>query len=893
MPENNVHKSDVHTTDFDKVLRAEREYIDERRKRVHITEEEMVDGLWSISFSNGGARASTLMLGVLRRLMSEDFFRRIDYLSAVGGSSFMAAAFASLLSGEKSTDKKGRFGTRPHNSPFLPGANEAGKGKGVTPEMQLAHFRKHIKDIPPHFWKHIGGGTKGLFGIAFSGAFYAITVFLLVLLGWMSLHHIYFYWISGAGGFQQFIDRYEPKSISDAFGFVDGVIKMFTNVVTASGRSNGLLVGAGVAIFGALSSLGFFFMRLRPALRIERRRDVHIEVKVKQFYYFGFGLTYLSLLIFGLVAHFYNGININYRLAFSVPVFLTAGIFFSGLIYGFATRLQYKGDDNRRALMSEISTAGFWMLLAAIGFPVLLITLLLIGGLWTFLTSIIFFAIGTWLVFRRIPKLGKIKSLRWYGNLAPNLFIGFSILLIFASMGKFIFTLAKNGTEYNPYWFVAGCVVPALMLMGFAYFVRKNRDNLHSYFKNKKSEIYLNTETINNQHQARTDAGMMLKNLGKDNFYAPYLLLNAALNVHSSASPNTRKLRAVPFFFSKHYVGSEKTGYVKTENYHGGKTSLAEAMMTAAGNYHSGMGIHGFYAQAFLFTLFNLRLGSWLRNPWYYRYAAPGHSRGSNKFINFLREYINRFSTRALHVNISSGIHTGDHWGLTALLRRQCENIILCDFRSPDDLIPSELNIVNIRAIAAKNRAAIGNVEIETLETQEENELCKGNVISCTLMYENGKQGRLYYIKLAMSEVLPESILEYRETHPKFPSVFTSNLQESDLQFNSFVQLGESMAGQFVELLKNNEIDDMDAMLRDRILQLEKQEEFHNLDLNSLFNQEEILIKKLNAHRERYYVTSSIGEKFDLGHEIKKMEDELQTVRDEIQEKQVLSKQIE
>jgi len=135
MPENNIHKSDIHTTDFDKVLRAERGYIDERRKRVHITEEEKVEGLWGISFSNGGARASTLMLGVLRRLMSEDFFRRIDYMSAVGGSSFMAAAFASLLSGEKSTDKKGRFGTRPHNSPFFPGANEAGKGKGVTPEM--------------------------------------------------------------------------------------------------------------------------------------------------------------------------------------------------------------------------------------------------------------------------------------------------------------------------------------------------------------------------------------------------------------------------------------------------------------------------------------------------------------------------------------------------------------------------------------------------------------------------------------------------------------------------------------------------------------------------------------------------------------------------------------
>ena len=103
----------MHTTDFDKVLREEEAYIRQRRRRVHINEGEAAEGKWGIAFSNGGARASTLMLGVMRKLMSEgtDFFRRIDYLSAVGGSSFMAASFASLLTGEKSAHKRGIFGT--------------------------------------------------------------------------------------------------------------------------------------------------------------------------------------------------------------------------------------------------------------------------------------------------------------------------------------------------------------------------------------------------------------------------------------------------------------------------------------------------------------------------------------------------------------------------------------------------------------------------------------------------------------------------------------------------------------------------------------------------------------------------------------------------------------
>ena len=120
MSQNNIHKNDIHTTDFKQILREEETYIKQRRKRVHITEGEAAEGKWGIAFSNGGARASTLMLGVMRKLMSDgvDFFRRIDYLSAVGGSSFMAAAFASLLSGEKIDTQTRHIWYTPQKLPF-------------------------------------------------------------------------------------------------------------------------------------------------------------------------------------------------------------------------------------------------------------------------------------------------------------------------------------------------------------------------------------------------------------------------------------------------------------------------------------------------------------------------------------------------------------------------------------------------------------------------------------------------------------------------------------------------------------------------------------------------------------------------------------------------------
>ena len=292
MSQNNIHKNDIHTTDFKQILREEETYIKQRRKRVHITEGEAAEGKWGIAFSNGGARASTLMLGVMRKLMSDgvDFFRRIDYLSAVGGSSFMAAAFASLLSGEKSTHKRGIFGTRPKNSPFLPETNEAGEGKGVKPDVQMAHFRKRIKDIQPHFWKQIGE-TPGLMGIGASGAMYAFSVLLFVMIGFMSLHHFYFYWISKCSGgelFQQFIDDNTAQikswsEINQIFNFTDGVKKMVIAVIDASWSPDGLWAAVIVSTVGLIAGFGFFYTYLRPALRIKRRHDVHIEIKTKEF----------------------------------------------------------------------------------------------------------------------------------------------------------------------------------------------------------------------------------------------------------------------------------------------------------------------------------------------------------------------------------------------------------------------------------------------------------------------------------------------------------------------------------------------------------------------------------------------------------------------------------
>lgn len=885
-------------------MEAERIYLDARRRQSEITEEEALDGSWGIAGSNGGARAAILLLGVMRKLMEKDFFRRIDYLSAVEGSGLMAACFTSLVTGKKSTT--GKFGSQAHNTPFCPSTNTTADKENlkVTPDQQIAHLKSNILNLNPHFWKNLSKG-RGLFGIGLSGFSYGLAIFSFILFSWMALHHAYLYWVSD-GQFQDMLQTYRGNPILWSHGVLFELSEVKRTLLSFQGcLSTGLAAGAGF-----IFSLIFFLFYLRPSLS-DQVSDILIEVKVKEYYYLGFIFTYISLFTMGWFVQ-----PDNYWLVFVMPIGLMFGVMVSSMLGSFITRQMAVEDENRRALVAEISTAGFLMLLAALAFPLLLITLLLAGGWITLICSMICFLIGAQITFSRIKKLSVVRAMRWRGNSWPNLFLGLFVALLFATTGKLLLHLAGiYGGEYSYLWYVLGFIIPGLLLLGFKLVVRKTQYNsLHNHFKNRKSKIYLSTVS-RKKDKLRDDTDLLLHQIS-NTAHGPYLILNAALNVHSSADSSTRKKKARPFVFTKYFVGSDKTGYTKTKAYQGGEVTLADAMMCSAATYHSGMGVHGFYAQAFLFTLLNLRLGSWLPNPWYDRAEEVRHSRGKSRFTNFIREFMNRFSTRALAVNISSGMHTGDYWGLTPLFERHCENIILCDFRSPTDLIPGELDFTPIRAIAAQYNVRLIDLKTEDLrpDNADDSDLCEKNVLTCKLSYQDGTTGRLYYLKSSLSKALPDSILEYHDSHASFPSRFNSDSKQPDLQFNSFVELGESLSEQFLELRHKAELADFDDLIGERIGQIDEEvekneaqqkelEEFKTLlaeriaqidqeiktdaiAYDGLHKEEETLVKKLTRFREEKVLVSDIEKKFELEQRIQNMEEELVKLRDKISQTQ-------
>ncbi|MGH9807570.1 MAG: hypothetical protein ACRD9W_09985, partial [Terriglobia bacterium] len=99
----------------------------------------------------------------------------------------------------------------------------------------------------------------------------------------------------------------------------------------------------------------------------------------------------------------------------------------------------------------------------------------------------------------------------------------------------------------------------------------------------------------------------------------PYHLINAAINLQGSKFANRRGRNATFFLFSPKYVGSAVTGYVDTGLMEDddGHLNLATAMAISGAAVSSNMGSASIRPLTPTLTLLNVRLGYWMRNPYF------------------------------------------------------------------------------------------------------------------------------------------------------------------------------------------------------------------------------------------------------------------------------------
>ena len=230
--------------------------------------------------------------------------------------------------------------------------------------------------------------------------------------------------------------------------------------------------------------------------------------------------------------------------------------------------------------------------------------------------------------------------------------------------------------------------------------------------------------------------------------------------------------------------GYQKTSWRAFGRYPGIRIGTAMAISGAAVNPN--MGYHSKASISFLLSLFNIRLGWWIKNP----AESASTERSSPLFGLFylLRELGGYTDAHSAYVNLSDGGHF-ENMGLYELVRRRCRYIIICDGEQD-----SAYSFAGIGGAIRKCRTDFG-AEIHLDPRQIETTNGKPSKVHCavgTIQYQgdSNKKGFILYIKASMTGDEPTDVLEYKKRCPAFPHESTAEQFFSESQFESYRSLG-------------------------------------------------------------------------------------------------------
>jgi hypothetical protein len=318
----------------------------------------------------------------------------------------------------------------------------------------------------------------------------------------------------------------------------------------------------------------------------------------------------------------------------------------------------------------------------------------------------------------------------------------------------------------------------------------------------------------------------------------PYHLVNAALNVPGSRFANRRGRNADFFLFSRRFIGSEATDYVKTEDAERvvDRLNIGTAMAISGAAAAPNMGMASIKPLSPTIAFLNIRLGRWIQHPhvirdraaaigtgadrdwWFRRNPGPRYllrEAFSKSGMNLRRDKTNRVNGKGF-LFLSDGGHI-ENLGVYELLRRRCKLIIAVDAEAdPNMACGSLVQLERFARIDLDTRITINWRPIGT-RTREVGEEIKNKSVK----YDAGphvalgvidypaprgskpgtprENGILVYIKASLSGDENDYILSYKDRYPLFPHESTADQLFSEEQLEVYRSLGEHMARHFLD----------------------------------------------------------------------------------------------
>ncbi|HET7107503.1 MAG TPA: patatin-like phospholipase family protein [Candidatus Acidoferrum sp.] len=420
-------------------------------------------------------------------------------------------------------------------------------------------------------------------------------------------------------------------------------------------------------------------------------------------------------------------------------------------------------------------------------------------------------------------NFGKIEL---FAIVGPYAFIaGMAVLL--ATVAEVILMHTLPAGKFAA---TATFLVPMAICALFGWRVDINEFSMHAFYRNRLARCYLGASNPDRHPNPFTgfdeeDTKIAVSELlpgdkDKKGYCGPFPIFCTALNLTFGEDLAWQERKAASFAITPLYSGYDVgwtaargksklrfNGFVKTASYAypspGIHISTAVAISGAA--VSPNWGYHSNPATAFLLTVFNARLGWWLRNP--RKLSETGTKLNSDKHPSaspgfslyaLISELLGQSDDTSDYVYLTDGGHF-DNMGLYELVRRRCRFIVICD--SEED---GKVRFSGIGMAIRKCRIDFGaeiNLDLRPLEHVGDTQLSTSHCVTGTIRYPEDPErvGIVVYIKSSLTGDEPSDVLNYKKEHPSFPHDSTANQWFTESQFESYRRLGHHVAQSVLE----------------------------------------------------------------------------------------------
>jgi hypothetical protein len=289
-------------------------------------------------------------------------------------------------------------------------------------------------------------------------------------------------------------------------------------------------------------------------------------------------------------------------------------------------------------------------------------------------------------------------------------------------------------------------------------------------------------------------------------YQGPFPIFCTTLNLSFGEDLAYQERKGTSFAFTPLYCGYDVgwteadgkrvqfNGYTPTLNYayYDGGPRIATAVAASGAAISPNWGYHSSPTMAFLLTIFNVRLGLWIRNPRRKSFLLPRFNGNPSSpafgLFYLLAELFGMVNDEAAFVYLTDGGHF-ENMGLYELVRRHCMSIVVCDAEQDGDLDFSGIGMA-IRKCRIDCGAEI-NLDLSRLEPTGTPPVSPCHSVAGTIHYPSGAIGQILYIKTAFTSGLPADLINYHKEHHAFPNDSTTDQWFTESQFESYRRLGE------------------------------------------------------------------------------------------------------